>query len=76
MAVKATKHPGMTMTAPATSSSTIGGKFTAPVAVTPLASDHDVAGAVIVIPGCLVALTAITTAISVVASMTWEEIDE
>lgn len=37
--------------------------------------DDDVAGAVVVSPGCLVALTAITTAISVVASMTWEEID-
>ena len=36
--------------------------------------DDDVAGAVIIVPGCLVALTAITTAISVVASMTWEEI--
>ena len=36
--------------------------------------DDDVGGAVIVAPGCLVALTAITTAISVVASMTWEEL--
>jgi hypothetical protein len=35
--------------------------------------DDDVAGQVIVSPGCLVALTAITTAISVVASMTWRE---
>lgn len=36
--------------------------------------DDDVAGGVIVTPGCLVSLVAITTAISVVASMMWEEI--
>ena len=42
----------------------------------PPVTDDDVAGQIIVTPGCLVSLVAITTAISVVASMTWEEIPE